>query len=366
MVLVFLGHTYEEGASVAARTALLCIHEGDDDVENSVTKTVNVSSSSGSILLPPPPVFFPDAMKPLVPTEALLAMRGHPLRLLLSYLVPCLDLPAGGVVDATTTPELGKDVRAQALQLSGFFLAEINPKAFLDPEQEPQEGLHAFQERRTKNRYLVAQLYEAMLRRIDDSDENIRVLACSVLLRFNDWLAVVHSRGLVAGASAPTTTTTATTSDSGGNVEGVVGVAALAVLASKLPTYQQYLEQCCLRLIVGDPSKMFKSRMEALLQGAAVIDPDEFRKSMAAFLAANEHMEPDVRHTCDQLLEHVDVVARFGAMKARKNATQASDAHNTVQATDSSSSDMVSTTVEDDNGMDSEDEIYAKDDIDED
>jgi hypothetical protein len=151
-----------------------------------------------------------------------------------------------------------------------------------------------------------------MLRRIDDSDENIRVLACSVLLYFNDWLAVVHSLGL-AGASTPTT------SDSGGrsHVEGVgVGVVALTVLASKLlPSYQQYLEQCCLRLVVGDPSKMFKSRMAALLQGAGVIDVDVFGQSMAAFLAAHEDLESDVRRTWDQLLQHAEV-ARFGASKS--------------------------------------------------
>ena len=205
-------------------------------------------------------------------------------------------------------------MKKNAASSAGSF--PIDPKAFLDPEQEAQEGTEAFQERRTKNRYLVAQLYESMLRRIDDSDENIRVLACSVLLYFNDWLAVVHSLGL-AGASTPTT------SDSGGrsHVEGVgvgvgVGVVALTVLASKLlPSYQQYLEQCCLRLVVGDPSKMFKSRMAALLQGAGVIDVDVFRQSMAAFLAAHEDLESDVRRTWAQLLQHAEV-ARFGASKS--------------------------------------------------
>ncbi len=46
--------------------------------------------------------------------------------------------------------------------------------------------------------------------------------------------------------------------------------------------------------------------------------------------------------------------------------THARDAHNAAQATDSSSGGMVSVAVEDDDGADSEDEIYAKDDIDED
>jgi hypothetical protein len=88
---------------------------------------------------------------------------------------------------------------------------------------------------------------------------------------------------------------------------------------------------------------------------------------MAAFLAAHEDLESDVRRTCDQLLEHAEVVARFGAMNAKKeNVTHARDAHNAAQATDSSSGGMVSVAVEDDDGVDSEDAIYAKDDIDED
>lgn len=255
---------------------------------------------------------------------------------------------------ATKSPELGKETRESALKVSGFFLSEIDPTGFLVPVQEAGEDDVTLQERTIKNRSMVAQLYSSIVRRLDDSDENIRVLACSVLLYFNDWVAVVKSLGLA----------TLEDSDPSSAAPAPNSAEAHVSLTGKLPSFSQYLDHCCLRLVVGDPSKMFKSRMDSLLKGAAMTDVAVFRTSVDAFLAAHEHLDPDVKDICDRLLEHVEVMASFEAMKSKKTAKDAPEMKAT--AVPSSYSGMVSVPIQDDDGMDSADEIYANDDIDDD
>lgn len=218
----------------------------------------------------------------------------------------------------------------------------------------------SLEDRTTKNRSMVAQLYSAIVRRLDDSDENIRVLACSVLLYFNSWVAVVQSLGLATLTDSDLSSSVPSTPVGEANREAQAQVS----LTGKLPSFSQYLDHCCLRLVVGDPSKMFKSRMDSLLKGAAMIDVVVFRTSVDAFLDAHEHLDPDVRNICDRLLEHLEVMASFKAMKSKKTSENVQE--NLAAVVPSSDSRMVSVPIQNDDGMDSEDEIYANDDIDDD
>jgi len=332
IAMMLLGFTYEEHASAAARTAALCTEDVDDDEASACARNAS-----------PPPVFCPSAIRSLVPVEVLQASRGNCTRLLISFLLPCLHLVPGGVLCPAKSPGLGKETRACALKLSGFFLSEIDPVQFLVPEEVDGEDAVLFQERRVKNHSLVALLYDAIVRRLDDSDENIRVLACSTLLYFNNWVEVIHRYDLVKGVLPL---------NEGGEDE-------TQKLREKLPSYQQYLEQCCLRLVVGDPSKMFKLRMDTLLKGAAMTDLVTFRTYICTFRSLHTNLESDVQGICDHLLEHVEVLSSFDAMKSKRQ-----NKSNLPEVSISNANEGVPVPIQIDDGTDSEDEIYANDDID--